>query len=118
MAERVPLPRYPGFGGLPFNIEYVRRELEDRFGATTNPFELPFAVFKVRNLMNDIEEYWERGRGVVPPNIGAYNHALAVFSWDLRDALEKTAAICATAAANPTNNLLVQCRVVKPVAVG
>jgi len=56
-------PRYPGFGGLPFNIEYVLRELEDRFGATTNPFELPFAIFKVRNLMNDIEEYWERGPG-------------------------------------------------------
>ena len=100
-------PRYPAFGGLPFNIEYVLRELENSFGATTNPFELPFAVFKVRNLMNDIEEYWERGPGAVPPNIGAYNHALAVFSWDLRDALEKTAAICTAAAADPTNNLLI-----------
>ena len=100
-------PRYPGFGGLPFNIEYVLRELEDRFGATTNPFELPFAIFKVRNLMNDIEEYWERGPGATPPNIGAYNHALAVFSWDLRDALVRTAASCTAAAANPTNNLLV-----------
>ncbi len=97
-------PRYPGFGGLPLNIEYLLRELEEHFGATTNPFEFPLAVFRARNLMNRIEEYWERGPGAIPPNIDRYNHALAVFGWDLRDALDKTAASCAAAAAAPTNN--------------
>ena len=100
-------PRYPGFGGLPLNIEYLLRELEHSFGPTINLFEAPLAAFRARNLMNDIEEYWERGPGAVPPNIGQYNHALAVLAWDLRDALVRNADICAANAANPTNNLLV-----------
>jgi hypothetical protein len=105
--DRFRYPRYPGLGGLPLNVEYLLRDLEDRFGPTLNLFEIPLAALRARSVMNDIEEYWERGPGAQVPNVGGYNHALAVFSWDLYDALHKTFDSCAAAAANPTNNFLI-----------
>ncbi len=105
--DRFRYPRYPGLGGLPLNVEYLLRELELRFGTTLNLFEIPLAALRARGLMNDIEEYWERGPGAAVPNVGGYNHALAVFSWDLYDALHKSFAGCAAAASDPTNNLLI-----------
>ena len=41
--------------------------------------------------MDQIEDYWERGPGARPPAVGGINHALAVYGWDLRDALERDA---------------------------
>ncbi len=100
-------PRYEGLGGLPLNIEYLLRELEQRFGPTFNWLEVPFAALRARSFMNDVEEYWERGPGAVVPNLAGYNHALAVFAWDLYDALHQSFASCAQFAADPTNNLLI-----------
>jgi len=100
-------PEYPAFGGLPLNMEFLLRELESEFGSTTNLAELPRAVYRLRNHLNEIEEYWERGAGAGFGEVDHYNHALAVFGWDLRDALEKTAATCARATANAPNNRFV-----------
>jgi len=105
--DRFRYPRYPGLGGLPLNLELLLRDLQERFGPTLNLFEVPLATLRTRSLMNDIEEYWERGPGAVVPNIAGYNDALAVFSWDLYDAQHKTFASCQAAAAHPTNNLLI-----------
>ena len=87
-------PRYGGLGGLPFNIELLLRELESRFGAEISPWEVPFALFAARGWMDRSEDYWERGAGATAPQLGAFNHALAVYGWDLRDALSKTAQSC------------------------
>jgi hypothetical protein len=38
--------------------------------------------------------------------VSGFNHALAVFSWDLYDAQHATFASCLQFAADPTNNLL------------
>jgi hypothetical protein len=105
--DRFRHPRYPALGGLPLNIEYLVRDLEQRFGPTFNPLEVPLAALRARSLMNDIEEYWERGPGAVVPNTRGFNHALAVFSWDLYDALHNGFASCQQFAADPTNNLLI-----------
>lgn len=105
--EKFRFPRYPGLGGLPLNIEYLLRELELRFGPTFSPLEVPLAALRARSLMNDIEEYWERGPGAVVPNVTGLNHALAVFAWDLYDAQHATFASCRQFAADPTNNLLI-----------
>src|SRR5215510_9873623 len=43
-------PRYDGFGGLPFNIEYIVRRLEERFGRTTKWWEAPLAYFELRHI--------------------------------------------------------------------
>jgi hypothetical protein len=34
-------PRYDGFGGLPFNIEYIVRKLEPMFGDEIKLWEIP-----------------------------------------------------------------------------
>src|SRR4051812_41777688 len=60
-------PRYGGPGGLPLNIEYLMRDLEDRFGTSLSLLETPFAVFRGRQFMDDVEDYWERGAGSVVP---------------------------------------------------
>src|SRR4051812_8667673 len=101
-------PRYPGFGGLPVNVELLLRDLEERFGPTLNAFETPLALFRARHFLDEIEDYWERGAGATAPAFGAINHCLAVYGWDLRDALSKTAKLCEDAIAAPNDDLLEQ----------
>lgn len=87
-------PRYGGPGGLPFNIEFLLRELERVAGESIAVWEAPRALYAAWKWMDALEDYWERGAGSVPPKVAAINHALAVYGWDLRDALSKTAQWC------------------------
>jgi hypothetical protein len=82
-------PTYDGFGGLPFNIEYIVRHLERRFGPETNWWEVPLAYFDLRHLFAQIEDWWERGPGSKIPKTIGIKHNLAVWGWDLRDVLER-----------------------------
>ena len=101
-------PRYGGPGGLPFNIEYLLRDLESQFGTRTSAWELPLALFRGRKLMDGLEDYWERGPGAEVPVLDGYRHALAVYGWDLRDALAKSAASCRALVAEPRDNIFDQ----------
>lgn len=101
-------PRYEAFGGLPLNIEYVLRELELKFGSDINLFELPFAGFKLRHLMSEIEDYWERGPGSIAPKSGSVMHNLAVYGWDIRDVLSRTPANLAASIKKPKDDLFMQ----------
>jgi len=101
-------PRYGGPGGLPLNIELLMRELEQHFGAELNWWELPMALFRGRQFMDQVEDYWERGPGAVLPAPSATNHVLAVYGWDLRDALVRTADSCAAEIGVPTDDLVDQ----------
>ena len=101
-------PRYPGYGGLPLNLELLLRELEERYGRSLSPWELPLALFRARAFMDRVEDYWERGPGRTAPVVGAYHHPLAVYGWDLRDVLSKTAASCDAAISAPKDDLLSQ----------
>ncbi|NLV80887.1 MAG: hypothetical protein GXY65_16405 [Rhodococcus sp.] len=101
-------PRFGGPGGLPLNVEVLLRRLEDRYGAHPRPWQIPAALFTARGFMDEVEDYWERGPGAEPPVVGGYNHNLSCYGWDLRDALGKTAAICAAALETPVDNLLDQ----------
>jgi lysophospholipase L1-like esterase len=101
-------PRYPGHGGLPLNIELLLRDLEERFGSRVNAWELPLALFRTRAFMDGVEDYWERGAGRDAPVISAYNHALAVYGWDLRDALSRTAASSESALKQPKDDVVKQ----------
>ena len=84
-------PRYGGPGGLPVNIEYLLRDLERRFGDAIDLWELPAALLRARAVMDEIEDYWERGAGSRPPADAEIKHAQAVFGCDLRDALVRNA---------------------------
>ncbi|MBD8506719.1 hypothetical protein HT102_09495 [Hoyosella sp. G463] len=103
-------PRYRSHGGLPLNLEYLLRALEDRHGATLGWWDLPLAPFTVQSWMSEVEDYWERGPGSVTPPAAPINHNLSMFGWDLRDSLEWTFDRCAGVLAGnpPSNDLLDQ----------
>ncbi len=101
-------PRYPGFGGLPFNLELLLRELEERYGAELSVWEMPGALFRARQWADRLEDHWERGAGARAPLVAANSHALAMYGWDLRDVLSKTAQTCQQALAEPKDDLLAQ----------
>lgn len=106
--RRLRHPKYEGFGGLPLNIEYIVRKMEHAFGSTLSWWEVPAALFEVRHLMAQIEDWWERGPGSHFPLVKGINHNLAVYGWDLRDALDRTAAKCSRDIQSPKNDLLAQ----------
>ncbi|WP_406729072.1 hypothetical protein WJ438_37140 [Streptomyces sp. GD-15H] len=101
-------PCYPGYGGLPLNIELLLRELEDRFGQDLDWWETPLALFQARRFMDGAEDYWERGPGAIGPRTTGINHNLSVYGWDLRDVLERTAKTCRDALQAPKDNWLQQ----------
>jgi hypothetical protein len=106
-AYRPPVYGGPG-GGLPLNVEWVLRDLEARFGADLSPLETPAAALRLRSLMDAVEDYWERGAGSAAPRMTAILQALAVFSWDLRDALTWTAESLAAAIGEPGDDVVDQ----------
>ncbi len=101
-------PRYGGPGGLPLNVEMLLRDLEHRYGSTLSFWEFPFALFRARALMDEIEDYWERGPGAHPTAVAGHMHVLGIYGWDLRDALSKTAAICRSTIEEPRDAFLNQ----------
>jgi len=105
-GESFRYPRYPGFGGLPLNLELMMRTLEQRFGADLSIWEVPSALFEARDLMDKIENHWERGAGSAVPAVGVINHCLAMYGWDLRDALERTAAGLEAIIGQPADGVL------------
>ena len=101
-------PVYPGVGGLPFNIELLLRDLEQRFGARLDWWELPLALFVAREFADRVEDYWERGPGSTTPVTRAIRHVLAVYGWDLRDALVRTANRALSEIRQPSDDLVNQ----------
>jgi len=101
-------PNYFGYGGLPLNVEFLIRGLEERFGDETSLWESPLALFRARQFMDDVEDYWERGAGSTVPRIKGINHNLAVYGWNLRDALVTTAEMMEAKILRPTDHLLKQ----------
>jgi hypothetical protein len=101
-------PRYGGPGGLPINIEYIVRQLEKSFGDKIDWYETAQAAFSLRSCMDGIEDYWERGPGGQAPTLAGINHNLAIYGWDLRDALSRTSAVCASAIGVPKDDWIDQ----------
>lgn len=107
-SEQFRYPRYGGPGGLPINIEFIIRRLESHFGDKIDWWEAAAAAFTVRQLMDEIEDYWERGPGAVPPKAAGINHNLAIYGWDVRDALDRTSAYCTKAIKTPKDDFFDQ----------
>ncbi len=101
-------PSYPGYGGLPLNIELLLRELEERFGKNLDWWEAALALFHARGFLDKAEDYWERGPGKDVPRTTGINHNLGVYGWDVRDVLSKNAKICRDAIDEPKDNFLKQ----------
>jgi len=82
--------------------------LEQRFGPRLDWWEVPLALFRGRRWMDEVEDYWERGPGSTVPALTGIKHNLAVYGWDLRDALELTAAQCQDRMQRPKDDLVTQ----------
>jgi len=74
-------PDFKGGGGLPVNIELLLHRLQERFGQTLDWFELPLAVFQLHSILDETEDYWERGPGASPANLAGIFHNLAIYGW-------------------------------------
>jgi hypothetical protein len=86
-------PDFMGSGGLPFNIEWLARKLQDKYGRDISFFEWPAAIDSIRRLLDDVEDYWERGPGNKPVKDTRY-HNLAVWGFEVADAYDITPEIC------------------------
>ncbi|MGA7933939.1 MAG: hypothetical protein WCA35_10365 [Kovacikia sp.] len=90
--------RYPTYGGpgdgLPLNLENLANRLDQKFGSNIDIWELPSTLLFLRQYLDDVEDYWERGEGLQLPAQTAINHNLAVYGWDLRNTISRTADIC------------------------
>src|SRR5688500_11886283 len=53
------IPSFQAFGGLPVNLEYLLRRLEERYGRDLNVLELLGAPVRLRGWMDEAEDYWE-----------------------------------------------------------
>lgn len=91
--------RFPSYGGpgdgLPLNLERLVRELGKRFGDTLDWWEFAPGLVVVREFLDQIEDYWERGEGSALPSPNSpINHNLGVYGWDLRNTLSRNADLC------------------------
>jgi hypothetical protein len=94
-ANQLRHPTYDSPGdGLPLNLENLARQLEQKFGTQIDWWELPPALLLLRDHLDKIEDHWERKDGTQLPPQTAINHNLAVYGWDLRNTLSRTADIC------------------------
>lgn len=59
-------PDFRGQGGLPLNVERVVRELETRCGGSIGFLEWAQASLFLAELVDDVEDFWERGDGSKP----------------------------------------------------
>ncbi|MEA2192298.1 MAG: hypothetical protein QOI73_2419 [Solirubrobacteraceae bacterium] len=100
-------PSYDRFGGLPMNIEYFLRVLEARFGDRISPWEVPLAALKIVDLMDEIEDWWERD-AQDPQRFSTRNNNLGIYGWDLFDATTRSALDCRQDIVKPTDALLKQ----------
>lgn len=91
--------RYPKYdtspnGGLPLNLENLANNLQKRFGNQINWLNAIPVIWFIRNHLDVIENYWERGAGAVSSSHGKIFHNLAIYGWDLRNTLSRNADIC------------------------
>jgi hypothetical protein len=90
--------RYPTYNtpgdGLPLNLERLIRELEARVSDRIDVWNFIPTLLFLRNYLDKLEDYWERGEGGLVPSQREINHNLGVYGWDLRNILSRNANIC------------------------
>jgi lysophospholipase L1-like esterase len=88
--------RVPKFGvnGLPLNIEQLLYRMQFKLGSNLGPEELALrAPVLVADFLDEVEDYFERGRGSRPKFGGNY-HNLAVWGFALAEATRLRVSDC------------------------
>ena len=99
------LPNFRGSGGLPCSIEWLARRLEERYGADLSAFEWLGALHTISSLLDEVEQYWERGPGTLPHAPVEY-HNLAVWGFEVGDAYGIDSNVCLQRLARPKDDWL------------
>jgi hypothetical protein len=111
-AEQFTFPTYEwpqGPGGLPLDLERLARSFGSRFGDKLDFWEVLSAGRWLQSYMDDIEDFWERGKGAQEPPEGPPFHNTAVYGWDPLDPQLVTASrIAKRLAKKPDDDLVKQ----------
>ncbi|CAN5216309.1 hypothetical protein BH18ACT10_BH18ACT10_11630 [soil metagenome] len=95
--------RYPQWGanGLPINMEVILRSLANKYGDNVNPLEWAFALRTANRIIEDAEDYYERGAGGKDTPYtesggekSEYFHNVAFQGCDVADAWALTPSLC------------------------
>lgn len=86
-------PNFRGAGGLPCNIEWLARKLEEKYAQNISFFEWIGAVPAMQAFLDEVEDYWERGRGSLPDSEILF-HNLAVWGFEVGDAFALSSEMC------------------------
>lgn len=80
--------------GLPINLEALIRQLE--IAARRKPLAWSWyrTIPRLIQVAHAVTTYWERGKGSESPKNQHFNHNLAIWGWDLRDAMTKDIGWC------------------------
>lgn len=102
------VPDFSGKGGLPLNIEDLLRRLADSYGEKINFLEFVPAIATGRGMMDEAEDYWERGPGSRASDTGPLHHNLAVWGFEIGDADTLSEAICRQNIPTPSDEFFSQ----------
>lgn len=102
-VENFRMPDFRGRGGLPLNIEWLARRLEEKYGANLSAFDWIRALHTIPDLIDEVEDYWERGTGSRPTTDVRY-HNLASWGFEAGDAYNITAGLAAEKTKKPKDN--------------
>jgi hypothetical protein len=97
-----------GQGGPLLDLELLLDRLAAECGTRLDLWEVPQALFAIRHLMAQVEDYWERGPGVQPATTGPLHHNVGVWGFDVRDASTLSEAVCTRHIPRPRDNLVRQ----------
>lgn len=93
---------------LLLDLELLLDRLSRDCGNRLDLWEAPKALFTLQRMMSHIEDYWERGPGTQPSGTGPVHHNLAVWGFEVLDALTLSDAVCAKNTPRPRDNLVRQ----------
>lgn len=99
---------FDGQGGLPLNLEMILQRVSERCGKRIQWWELVPALIHLREILDDIEDHWETGRGTWPLPARGVHHNLSVWGFELGDADSVTEGVCRRHIPKPKDNLLKQ----------
>lgn len=108
VRESFAVPDFKGEHGLPLNLEWIVRALSHQYGSTIRWWQYLCMLLRLRAIMDEVEDYWERGEGARPSAEDRLFDNLSVWGFCLRDAYTVTDAVCQAAIQEPRDNWIRQ----------
>lgn len=90
---------------LKADLELILRTLEHKYGSNIRGLEWPFAIKTINDVLDEAEEYYERGEGKLGNPVGDHEwyHSVAVEGMDVADSWLVTPNMCRNVVERPDN---------------